>query len=182
MTKDEMLAEDILAFELETLQLHVDHVFQLVCFEVPKDVGAILETSKEILAQLRKIFSDDRSTSATLVASGVIDPTNKLLAVFIRRQNISGKYIAIRTDKQDLTSSSFFKDSPFPDNSMRFLSSNSQDLPASITQHSNLFINTNKDTHFGQFDLIDIKIADIVAIVSSCYMSFIVYVHETQVM
>ena len=65
---------------------------------------------------------------------------------------------------------------------MRFLSSYGQNLSAGIVQHSNFFINSDKNAHFSQLDLVNVEIADIVSIVSSCDMPFVVDIHQAEVM
>lgn len=92
----------------------------------------------------------------------VSDLADKLFFVLIRGQNVSGEDVAVRTDEQDLATCSFFEDSPLPNHGMSFLSPEGKEMPAGIVEHPDFFIDSNKDTHFGQFYLIDIKIADIV--------------------
>ena len=56
---------------------------------------------------------------------------------------------------------------------MTLLGSNCQGLPAGIVENSYFFINTNKNSHFGQLDLVDIEIADVIAIVGSSYLALV---------
>ena len=177
----EMLTEYILALEFQTFQLDVDHILKLVSLKVPEDIWAIFETGKQIFSNLREISADNWRSCSTFVGSAVIDPRHKLFPILIRRQNISSEDISIGADEENLTACCFLEDGPLPDDGVGLLCSDGQYLPAGVVEHSDFLVNSDENTHFGQFYLVDIEIADIVPIAASGYMSIVVDVQQGDV-
>lgn len=174
MSHYEVLTEYILPFEFQTFQLDVDHIFKLVSLKVPEDIWAVFETGKQIFSYLGEISAYNWGSCSAFVGSAIVDPRHKLFPVLIWGQNISGEDIAIGADEEYLTACCFFEDGPLPDDGVGLLCSDGQYLPAGVVEHSDFLVNSDENTHFGQFDLVDVEIADIVPVAASGDVTIVV--------
>ena len=73
-----------------------------------------------------------------------------------------------------MTTCCFFEDGPLPDYGVGFLCSYGQNLPAGVVEDSDFLVDSNENAHFGQFNLVDVEIADIVPVAASADMPIIV--------
>lgn len=104
----------------------------------------------------------------------VCDFTNEFFLFLIWSKNIGSEDIAVRAYEKNLATCSFFEDGPLSDHGVRFLSSEGEKMPAGIVKNSYFLIDSNKDTHFGKFDFIDVEVTNIISEACSRNISFII--------
>lgn len=166
MTDNEEIIEDVF-ISFDALQTDISHVLELITFQSSENVISILKTSEQLLTDFRNFLHIHRCSRAVLSLPRITDPANELFLSLIGRENISEEDVAIRADEVDLASRSFLENGPLSDESVAFLRLYCEYLLAGVVKNSYLFLETNEDAHFGQFDLIDVEVVDVVSILSS---------------